>query len=242
MHRSRLLSAAALLALTLPAQIAPHAPDGGTRERFQSIAILPKPGAPFRAVVVTEWTRNLADGTTVTLRNHRTVARDSTGRIFEERRYFTPHGDTEVTSLTALQFSDPARHEFTDCLPATHTCTVSAYNPLTAVSPELVTSIKLPGWEVTRENLGDRTIENLPTVGSREITTRSGPDTGYKTPEPTVKEFWFAPRLEINLLTKRFDPRGNAQTFTVTHLDLNEPDPRLFIPPADFRTARTVLQ
>jgi hypothetical protein len=94
-----------------------HAPDGGTFTRIQSIAVLPLTGASFSATVTTEWTRILADGSTATVKNHRTVARDSTGRIFEERRSFAPDGDTQPTRIAALEYSDPNRHEFYSCNP-----------------------------------------------------------------------------------------------------------------------------
>ena len=70
-----------------------HASDGGTRETLQSIDIVSVPNAPFSATVVTVWTSILPDGSTQTVKNHRTVVRDSSGRVFQERRSFTPNGD-----------------------------------------------------------------------------------------------------------------------------------------------------
>ena len=61
-------------------------PDGGTREVLVSIFIPSLPNAPFTATLNTEWVRFLADGTRITLRNHRLIARDKSGRIFQERR------------------------------------------------------------------------------------------------------------------------------------------------------------
>ena len=64
-----------------------HAADGRTRETMESIMVLPTPGASFSATVVTEWTRLLPDGSKETVKNRRTVARDSSGRVFQERRF-----------------------------------------------------------------------------------------------------------------------------------------------------------
>ena len=61
-----------------------HAPDGGSVEMIQNISILPLTGAPFTAAVTTDVTRTLADGSTSTVKNRRVVARDSTGRIFQQ--------------------------------------------------------------------------------------------------------------------------------------------------------------
>jgi hypothetical protein len=81
-----------------------HAQDGGTIQRIQSIDIPTIANAPFSAVVVTEWTRIMPDGSTALMKNHRTVARDSVGRVFEERRYFTPDGDKQVTTLLQTDY------------------------------------------------------------------------------------------------------------------------------------------
>ncbi len=227
-----------------------HAPDGGTVTRIQSILILPLTNASFSATVTTDWTRILADGSTATVKNHRSVARDSAGRIFEERRAFTPDGDTQPTRITALEFSDPNRHEFYSCIPEQKTCYLSDYvrPPMTAMPPgmgglQLCGCATPPGkgYSVKQEALGLQTVEDLDTVGSREITTLAAGEFGNTRSEPIVKEFWYSPRLGLNIITKRFDPRSGSQNFIVNHLSLNEPDPRTFEPPADYRIVRQVV-
>jgi hypothetical protein len=212
-----------------------HAPDGGTREGIQSIVILPKTGAPFSAVVVTEWTRLLDDGTSTTIKNHRIVARDSTGRIFEERRYFSPTGDKVETPLSNLQYSDPDRHEYYNCVPTAKVCTLSAYYEPASVTTDASAGIKLPQGTI-HEDLGQQRIYDLDAIGTRETTTINylGAE-GNPHPEALVKEFWYSPWLEINVIVKRQEPRGGKQSFAVQNIDLTEPDPKLFIPPADYR-------
>src|SRR5438132_1993258 len=56
-------------------------PDGGTREVLISILIPSLPNAPFTATVNTGWIRQLPDGSTITLKNHRAIARDAAGRM-----------------------------------------------------------------------------------------------------------------------------------------------------------------
>jgi hypothetical protein len=73
-------------------------------------------------------------------------------------------------------------------------------------------------------------------VGSREVTTLNVGVMGNEKPEPIVKEFWYSPRLGINVITKRFDPRASAiQNFVVGNINLEEPNPRMFEPPAGYR-------
>ena len=240
--RSSALALLALMVLPALSQAPLHAPDGNSRERIQSISISAKAGAPFRATVVADLTHQLADGTTSTMKSHRLVARDSSGRIFEERRFFSPEGDKQETQLSNLQYTDPTRKELYDCVPARHVCVVTAYVAPASAAP----AQSLPAGAgtaqtnaktgTTIESLGERSIENVEAVGSREIWNLPAGVIGNSRAEPIVKEFWYSPRLDINLIVKRFDPRAGAQNFTVEDLDLTEPDPRLFVPPAGYKT------
>jgi hypothetical protein len=250
------VTAVSLLAISLmaraqtPAQATAHAPDGGTFTRIQSIAVLPLTNAAFSATVTTDWTRILADGSTANVKNHRTVARDSSGRIFEERRAFAPDGDTQPTRITALEYSDPNRHEFYSCNPVDKTCYLTTYaRPAMSAMPAGMGGLELcgcatppgPGYSVKREALGQQTIESLDATGSHEITTLPAGQFGNARSEPIVKEFWYSPRLGLNLVTKRFDPSSGSENFIVNHLSLNEPDPSLFEPPADYQVVRQVV-
>ncbi|HXE06503.1 MAG TPA: hypothetical protein VN612_01320 [Acidobacteriaceae bacterium] len=224
-----------------------HAPDGGTRFTIQSIDIAPLENAPFTARVDTEWTRILPDGTAAITKNHRTVARDSTGRVFQERRYFTPTGDQDLPQLSALEYADPGRHELLTCNPQRKICYESQYlRPVLYKMPAGITGLAVcgcasrpgTGIRIEREALDRQTIENLDAIGSREITTLPAGTFGNASPQPIVKEFWYSPQLGINLVTKRFDPRAGSENFVVNHVSLNEPDPRLFEPPADYTIVR----
>ena len=242
------------LALGLPGQAqtaaTAHAPDGGTTFHIQSIDIAPLTGAPFTATVTTEWTRILADGSTATTRNHRTVARDSTRRRGQERRFFAPNGDAQPTPLSALEYVDPVRHEFLSCIPQRKTCYASAYlrpqmdkMPAGVGGLDVCACASVPGKEttITHESLGQETIENLDAIGSREITTLPAGTIGNTNPQPIVKEFWYSSRLGINLVTKRFEPQAGAENFVVSGVSLDEPDPKIFEPPADYQIVREVV-
>lgn len=213
-----------------------HAPDGGTQERVQSVVIPPIPSAPFTAVVTTEWTRIMPDGSTATTKNHRTVARDSLGRVFQERRYFSPDGDKQMTRLSELDFQDPTLHQMLVCRPDTHVCTMYRYDMPTTVTLPKVGPLPNGMGTLTREELGKKTIDNVEVVGSREVTTLNAGVMGNEKPQPVVKEFWYSPQLGINVITKRFDPRASAvQNFLVGNINLAEPNPRMFEPPAGYR-------
>ncbi|WP_156993674.1 hypothetical protein [Terriglobus sp. TAA 43] len=215
----------AVLAVGAGAQMQ-HAPDGGTREMIQSIDVPTKAGAPFRAQVATSWKRRLEDGTETTIYNRRTIARDSTGRVFQERRLFTPDGNTRATMVNEMDYYDPSMKTVTVCRTQTRQCMVYHENlSQTANEPQLPATQTLPnGTKITRESLGTNTMDDLQVTGMREIRT-SGWLGGA---EPTVKEFWYSPWLGINLVVKRFEPRGGAENFNVEKIDQTEPDASLF--------------
>jgi hypothetical protein len=215
--------------------IPPHAPDGGTIERVQSVEIPPMANAPFSAVVVTEWTRIMPDGSTALMKNHRTVARDSVGRVFQERRYFSPAGDKQTTRLSELDFEDPTLHQLTRCLVATHVCSVYKVNrPPTASQPTAPARSVAGGMQW--EDLGRKVVDNVEVLGSREVMTIGVGAMGNEKEQPVVKEFWYSPRLGINVTTKRFDPRASAvQNFEVSNINQGEPDAGLFQIPSGYR-------
>ncbi len=221
----------ALVAQSVP----PHAPDGGTIERVQSVEIPPMANAPFSAVVVTEWTRIMPDGSTALMKNHRTVARDSVGRVFQERRYFSPEGDKQTTRLSELDYEDPTLHQLARCFVDTHVCSVYKVNsrPVTASQPKApAQSAAGMQWE----DLGRRVVDNVEVLGSREVMTIGVGAMGNEKEQPVVKEFWYSPRLGINVTTKRFDPRASAvQNFEVSNINQGEPDAQLFQIPAGYR-------
>jgi hypothetical protein len=234
-----------------PAQSVAHARDGGTVTTLQSIDVVPLINAPFTAEVNTEWTTILADGTTATVWNRRTIARDSTGRIFQERRFLAPNGNTVQPALRTLEYADPNRHEFYNCIVAEKTCYLSKYlRPAMPEMPAGIGGLELcncaspqnAGVTITHEALGQKTVENIEATGSREVTTLPAGRFGNEQAQPVVKEFWYSPRLGLNLITKRFDPRSGVQNFVVANLSLNEPDPNLFQPPAEYQVVRQVVE
>jgi hypothetical protein len=219
----------------LVAQSVPeHAPDGGTTQRIQSIDIPPIPNAPFSAVVVTEWTRIMPDGSTALMKNHRMVARDTLGRVFEERRYFTPDGDKQATMLSETDYEDLTQHQWMRCFVNTKVCSVSTFNrSLTVSQPQTQNAA---GTGTKWEDLGQKIVDNLELVGSREVMTIGVGAMGNEKEQPVVKEFWYSPRLKINVTTKRFDPRASTvQNFYVISINQDEPDAQLFHPPVGYR-------
>jgi len=103
-------------------------PDGGSREVLVSILIPSLPNAPFSAVVNAESIRQLANGTSITLKNHRAIARDRAGRIFQERRLLVPEDGKHESVVTQIEISDPVTHELFICVPKEQVCQVEDFD------------------------------------------------------------------------------------------------------------------
>jgi len=126
-----LAAAVVILALLLMAQSpddALHAPDGNSYDQIVNIIITPLTNSPFTATVSASWTRQLPDGTTITLGNHRLVLRDSQGRIYQERRRLVPPDGNETSAITRIEISDPTQHIKYFCFEASKLCELRSYN------------------------------------------------------------------------------------------------------------------
>ncbi len=239
MYRSRLLLVVATVclmpaSLLLRAQSADevlHAPDGNTREMITSIFISPLANAPFQATVTAEWTKHLADGTTTTVKNHRLVVRDSQGRIYQERRTLVPEGNSQESRIFRIEISNPVAHTKYFCDPSLRECELRSYD-VPATEPVIPVGAIANGTRyLSRASLGSKTIEGLDAIGTREtITTQTGV-IGNSAPVDSTKEFWYSPKLGLNLQVLRLDPLHGDQLFSVTDLTLSEPDSRLFVLP-----------
>jgi len=239
-HIFLLLSLATFVVALSPftfAQGPMRAPDGNSFTRIVSIFIAPIPNAPFSANVSTQWTRQTSDGATVVVKNRRMVARDSQGHVFEERRRFVPADSNSPSLLFQTDYVDPARRTRTICFPSNQICDV--YNFFTPPSEASLPVGPLPDGKryLSRENLGTDTIEGLETIGTRETISTSPGVVGNDREVVSTKEFWYSPRLGVNLVVKRFDPLQGTQVFTVSNISLAEPDARLFAVPAQFKVA-----
>lgn len=98
--------------------------DGGTDEVLQSLNIPPIAKAPFSFMLETEWIRPLAEGGTWTLTNRRRIARDSSGRVYQERWLLAPKGSKIKSRMSYIQIADPVNHTAMTCSARNHKCII----------------------------------------------------------------------------------------------------------------------
>jgi hypothetical protein len=254
-----LLVAATLPAVCLQAQdqnpAAPGAPqtvqpnvarsrleDGGISQTMESIVVPEKAHAPFSLVLETEWVRTLADGGTITLVNKRRIARDATGRVYQERWFLVPKNGNVESQMTTIQIADPNAHTLHNCFYFGTKKTVCEVLRLAGDSLAVNTSEKreagdLPNSEGSylHEYLGKQFISGVETVGLHDATTYNAGVFGNDRPVIVDREVWYSPQLDLNLLSVRSDPQSGKQTFAARDVVLGDPDPSLFVFPAGFK-------
>jgi hypothetical protein len=206
--------------------------DGGASERLISIYIPSLRNAPFTATVRTEWMRPLADGSTITLKNHRLIARDASGRIFQERRMLVGDDSKRDSPITQIEISDPVSHELYICVPNAQVCQVEEFSGRGPRPGAPVGSPRKDAGAPAQSDLGKQFIGGLETSGTQEITVIETGKIGNDRPLLVKREFWYSPQLGLNLISKLEDPRFGTQNFEVTDITLGEPDAKLFQVPS----------
>ena len=228
-----LLGASAILEYPAIAQAPPptlRPPDGGVREKLVSILIPSLPNAAFSAVVNTKSIRQLPNGAQITLVNHRRIARDSAGRIFQERRMLVPDDGAHESLLTQIEISDPVKHKLYICQPEERVCQLEEFSPVEGNDPSVLGKEPAgPGVE----RLGKQTIEGIETRGVRQSIEIPAGEIGNDRALLATREFWYSPQLGVNLVSARDDPQSGKQEFRVTEIVLGEPNAGLFEPPRD---------
>ncbi len=210
-------------------------PDGGTQTRISSVDVLPLPGAPFSATSIITWTRTAGEGASVVTYGIAKVFRDSQGRVYRERHHFSPNPNVDPrTTLFEFSVRDPLAHTLTVCTRALHVCTIENYRAGRVPALQPVGSFDGGKRFLTRESLGNQTIEELPAVGTLETVTIAVGTVGNDHPLKSTREFWYSPDLQTNLKVIRIDPREGTEDVRLSGVSRTEPDPQFFAVPSGY--------
>jgi hypothetical protein len=228
-----LLAGVSSLHAQTPAQ-PQRGPDSGSKIFVPGIDILPLPGMPFTGRGHTTVTRTTENGVTITTYLEANAGRDSQGRVYRERHRFGPDGVNPQTTLYASYVLDPIARTRTECDYATHRCTIANYRPQLSFAVVPAGPFDKGQRFLTRENLGDQTIEGLPVVGTRETINYAPGSIGNNQSVSSSREFWYSPDLKINLAVIRKEPREGTTTIHFTVYSRGEPDPAIFAVPPGF--------
>ncbi|MBI1750928.1 MAG: hypothetical protein HY234_11595 [Acidobacteria bacterium] len=193
---------------------------------------------PFRAEMVVETDRRLADGNSLHRKSTSTFYRDHNGRLREERRVEHPGIQDEPAIVkTMVSINDPEQGIHYVLFPGMK-AGFRTQQPAAFVK-EIETSRTTP-WtpqpdqNFTTEVLGYQMIEGLQCEGKLDTVTIPAGATGNPFPMEIVTERWYSAELQMNLLVKHRDPRRGETTIRLTNLSLEEPQESLFEIPPDY--------
>jgi hypothetical protein len=238
MRSAATLLLATLFAVTTPSrpQTTPQrGPDGSASTRVPGIDVLPLPGMPFTASDTIAWTRSIDGGGTITTYVEANVARDSQGRLYRERHHFAPQDVNPRTTIQESIVSDPVAHTRTTCTFAIHRCVITTYHAPVAPPTVLPAGSFDKGQRfLTRENLGNQTMDGLTLIGTRETTTTAPGVVGNDQALTSTREFWYSEDLKTNLAVTRKSPTEGTAVIRLKILSRAEPDPAIFAVPPGF--------
>jgi hypothetical protein len=89
----------------------------------------------------------------------------------------------------------------------------------------------------SREALGEKVIEDMNTIGTRETDTIASGAIGNDKPLTLTRDFWYSPDLKTNLQVVRTDPRDGVVTIQMNIQSRTDPDPSSFAVPNGYRVA-----
>ncbi len=200
--------------------------------------------APFTGDLTTETTQILADGNHIHQTTTAHLVRDSEGRT---RREQSLNGLGVLGSASgnaqAIFIDDPVAGINYALNPKNHTATKSAVagrgrggRSGPAPNPGFRGGNRQEQSSKT-EALGRQTIEGLPADGVRVTLTIPAGQMGNDLPIQVVTERWYSPDLQMNLITRRSDPRTGETVTKLTNVSRTEPAHSLFEAPADYKVS-----
>jgi hypothetical protein len=205
--------------------------------------------APYSGTEVTTTTQTLADGTTITRTNSRTISRDSQGRVRIETTH-TPPGGTTANTRTTVEIFDPVAGTVSRLDPQRQTAeTNTMRQPPAGANPNgrgprggggggnaRPRSAAAP--QIARTDLGTQMVGGVSATGTRTTRTINAGAEGNSKAISSTREVWFSAELSIPVSETDSDPRFGTTTRTITNLTRSEPDAGLFQVPAGYAVSK----
>ena len=191
-------------------------------------------GAPFSASFTAQTTQTLADGNKIVRSSSGSIARDSEGRV---RREMTvpagPWSDSSSATTHVIFISDPVANANYILRPDAKTA--EKFTPPTnGDRPNRNGKQDRHGNDETTVSLGTQTIGGVQAEGTRITRTIPAGAIGNQNPIQIVIERWYAPSLQMYVMSKRSDPRFGETTFQLANVQASEPAATQFQVPSDY--------
>lgn len=92
----------------------------------------------------------------------------------------------------------------------------------------------VPRPQSTSETLGTKFIDGVLVEGTRHTVVYPTGFQGNDAPITVLSEQWYSPELKLMMLSTTDDPRSGVSTHKIANFSRSEPDPSLFMVPADY--------
>jgi hypothetical protein len=210
-------------------------PTRGVAVLVSGVFVTPVPGVPLSAVVELQSTQVLIDGSTNVRKSFANIARDSQGRIYNERRQLVNPSFTGTPQIVSFHIFDPNTRLNTFLDPSTHLARQSAWHPPEPAEQTGGSPVSTRDPLVQEKDLGTEIMDGLSVHGTLKTRTVPAAVSGTGRDVVVTDEIWYSDELHLNMLEKRDDPRTGKQTVTVTHVDRSEPNQAMFAVPAGYK-------
>jgi hypothetical protein len=195
---------------------------------------------PFTAIARTTLSRVFPSGTQRTVTTEDRIARDGEGRVLREQHL--PWTEDPAEPVYYVNILDPKKMERIHIDPQRHVATTSPvdqryawdYIPYDGTQYRLTAK---PGVTVHTELLGDKQINGLKCWGQRTTYLfPSGTFQGNQQPVTRTWEVWYAKDLgsDVRIVAHDPDPKAGDQQTDLIGIAYGEPDPSIFVPPAEY--------
>lgn len=197
-------------------------------------------GQPYSAVVITESTQQLADGNRIHRESSFNIYRDIEGRIRRDDASGKEYAISDPVANVTYMVSDTGKVARKVPLAQEVPATDKQLAEMKArVYAKQSARIELAGPSEGRvakvEDLGTKVIEGVTARGTKYVTTIPAGSAGNDQPMQIVDERWYAPELQLQLLTQHSDPRTGTSSYRLTKLSRTAPVSSLFEVPSTYQ-------
>jgi hypothetical protein len=195
-------------------------------------------GAPYSAQAVTQFTQTLSTGDHIQRSTTASIARDSSGRTRTDRSLAIV-GALSATGgghERAIIIHDPVAGMSYALDPASHTARSTAIPAARTRAGRLNADARPPRdlASAKTEELGTQVMQGLSVQGKRVTRAIPAGREGNEKEIDIVTETWYSADLQVVVMSKTSDPRFGESIYQLNAITRAEPDPSLFVVPADY--------
>ncbi len=197
--------------------------------------------APYSAEAITESHQVLEDGTRIDSRHSYKIYRDSQGRMRREGESGAEVWIVDPVANTSYVLDTGKQEARTMPLwvPLVKSDTRAFIKQAGAAGPKILVPNKIKTGPLegapTTNSLGQRTIEGVVAEGKETVRTIATGAIGNDRPIVIKSESWYSPELQLEVMTRHYDPRTGESLFRLSGLRRDEPAPDLFTVPSNYK-------